>query len=535
MRKILHDQLRLVPNAIDHVHARELSQMSAILDQLPEAAKLVHADSVRRGGTQVDPSKGRDGMTAEQVLRALVVKQMKGYSYEELAFHLGDSNTYRTFCLLGIDQKAPTKSTLQKNIKRVSSETWDAINRKLMLYAAANGIEAGEKVRTDCTVVETNIHHPTDSSLLWDCVRVLTRLMSRANEDFGVGFADHRRRAKRRALGILNAKTNKQRLPLYRDLLKVTGRTVKNAERVAEELDAVAMPDMMALVRTGALAQEIRQVVELTKRVIDQTERRVLHGESVPAGEKLVSIFEPHTDIIVKDRRETLYGHKICLTAGASGLVTDVVIEEGNPADSTLAVKMVERQRDLYGKVPRQVSFDGGFTSRSNLAAIKELGVEDVAFSKRGALQITEMVKSTWVYRTLREFRAGVEGTISFLKRAFGLLQIDVRTGPLRCGAARDLLDLADLGHVLDRHLDGQVELLLLGRVDDRDRPEHRRGAALGGELVVNRLVRTDRLGTLRGWRFFDRAAVVPAASRRRVRARRFRGPAPRWACVPPR
>ena len=150
-------------------------------------------------------------------------------------------------------------------------------------------------------------------------------------------------------------------------------------------------------------------------------QRRVLAGESVPAAEKLVSIFEPHTDIIVKDQRETLYGHKICLTAGASGLVTDVVVEKGNPADSTLAVKMVERQRDLYGKAPRQVSFDGGFTSRSNLTAIKALGVSDVAFSKGRGLQIAEMVKSTWVYRCLRNFRAGVEGTISFLKRAFGL------------------------------------------------------------------------------------------------------------------
>jgi transposase, IS5 family len=101
--------------------------------------------------------------------------------------------------------------------------------------------------------------------------------------------------------------------------------------------------------------------------------------------------------------------------------VTDVVLEEGNPADSTLAVKMVERQRDLYGKAPRQVCFDGGFTSKSNLAAIKALGVKDVAFSKRGSLQITDMVKSSWVYRRLRDFRAGAEGIISFLKRAFGL------------------------------------------------------------------------------------------------------------------
>jgi len=173
--------------------------------------------------------------------------------------------------------------------------------------------------------------------------------------------------------------------------------------------------------RADALASELRRYVALTRRVISQTERRVLRGESVPATEKIVSIFEPHTDIVIKKNRETLYGHKICLTAGASGLVTDVVIERGNPADSTLAVRMIERQRDLYGVVPKQAAFDGGFTSAANLESIKALGVEDVAFSKGRGLSITDMVKSSWVYRCLRDFRAGIEGVISFLKRAFAL------------------------------------------------------------------------------------------------------------------
>lgn len=421
MRRIVPDQLHLVPAAIVHVHARELHKMSAVLDALPEAAALVHADLACRGGKSIDTTKGRDGMTAEQVLRTAVVKQMNSFSYEELAFHLADSSTYRSFCRLGIDERPLTRSRLQKNIKRVRAETWATINRKLVLYAAANGVEAGRKVRTDCTVVASNIHAPTDSSLLWDCVRVLVRLQGRAREDFGLSFSNHRRRAKRRAMGILNARSNEQRVPLYRDLLKVTDKTLNSAERIAVALDHAEPAEMRDLLRAGALAVELRHYIELTKRVVSQTERRVLRGESVPAAEKLVSIFEPHADIIVKDRRETLYGHKICLTAGASGLVTDVVIEEGNPGDVTLAVKMMERQRELYGRAPRQVSFDGAFASRANLAAIKELGVEDVAFSKGRGLSIGEMVKSTWVYKRLRDFRAGVEGTISFLKRVFGL------------------------------------------------------------------------------------------------------------------
>jgi transposase, IS5 family len=333
-------------------------------------------------------------MTAEQVLRACVIKQMNSFSYEELAFHLADSSSYRAFCRFGIDQTPPKKSRLQKNIKRVKAETWATINSKLVLYAAANGVESGSKIGTDCTVVESNIHAPTDSSLLWDCVRVLARLQRAARDDFGLIFNDHSRRAKRRAMAILNARTNEQRVPSYRDLLKVTGKTLKSAARIAGELEAVEPGDMRDMLRAGALAQELRRIVELTERVISQTERRVLKGESVPSIEKLVSIFEPHTDIIVKDRRETLYGHKICLSAGASGLVTDVVIESGNPNDTTLAVEMVARQKQLYGRAPRQVAFDGGFTSQGNLDAIKAMGVNDVAFSKGRGLSIEEMVKT---------------------------------------------------------------------------------------------------------------------------------------------
>lgn len=391
--------------------------MSAVLDQIVGAVEQIHADLIRRGGKEIDPNKGREGMTAEQVLRVLVVKQMNAFSYEDLAFHLADSTTYRSFCRFGIGENTPTKSALQKNLKCVSAETWEAIHRKVVLYAAAHGVEAGKTMRTDCTVVASNIHHPTDSSLLWDSVRVLVRKMSEAREHFGLDFTDHSRRAKRRALGILNAKSEQQRRPLYRDLLHVTEKTVRSAERIAGELDALSAKGGTVF----TLSKEIRHFIGLTNRVMAQTKRRVLEGDPVPAGEKVVSIFEPHTDILVKDRRETLYGHKVCLTGGASGLVSDAVIENGNPADSTLAVKMVQRQCEIYGKPPRQVTFDGGFTSRSNLGFIKDLGVEDVAFSKHGNLQIMEMVKSPWVYRRLRNFRAGIEGTISFLKRVFGL------------------------------------------------------------------------------------------------------------------
>ena len=421
MRKNLLDQLPLTPATIDHVHAIELAAMGDLLDQLPEAVALIHEDLCWRGKRRVDPAKGRHGMAAEQVLRAAVLKQHTGASYERLAFGLADSNTYRSFCRIGFNETPPTRSALQKNVKRVKAETWETIDKMFIAKAAQLGIEKGDKVRADCTVVESNIHHPNDSSLLGDCVRVLVRLMNKASKKFGLTFKNRRLRAKRRVLGISNAKSMKNRRPLYRDLVKVTEETLRQAQDIAEQLDHVHCDAASAVALAGTIQGEIRRYTPLVDQVLSQTERRVFRGESVPATEKVVSIFEPHTDIIIKGGRETEYGHKICLATGASCLVTDVVVEQGNPADITLATKMIERQKEIFGKAPKQASFDGGFATRTNLADIKALGVKDVAFHKRRGIEVEQMTSSQRVYKKLRSFRAGIEGSISFLKRVFGL------------------------------------------------------------------------------------------------------------------
>lgn len=421
MRQTQHEQLPIVPIVPVHEHARELQRMGALLNELPEIVELVHKDLIHRNGKRVDVTKGRKGMTAEQVLRAFIVKQITQYTYDELSFHLADSNTYRSFCRIGIGEDAPQKSTLQKNIKKIQPATLEEINLRIVLAAASKGIENGRMVRTDCTVVKSNIHAPTDATLLWDSVRVLVRLMHKSKKLFGFSFVSHKRAAKRQALAIRNAKSYKRRIPHYRKLLKTTKKTVSSAESIATKIRRLRGKKSGNVERRKKLAEEIREYIALTKRVIRQTERRVLRKESVPAQEKIVSIFEPHTDIIVKDRRDTHYGHKICLTTGKSGIITDVVIEKGNPADSTLAVPMIKRQCALYGKAPRQASFDGGFATKDNVVEIKQLGVNDAAFAKRRGIEITEMVKNARVYRKLRNFRAGIEGGISFLKRAFGL------------------------------------------------------------------------------------------------------------------
>ena len=166
---------------------------------------------------------------------------------------------------------------------------------------------------------------------------------------------------------------------------------------------------------------EAEKLIGLCDQILSQTERRVIQGEKVPVADKLCSIFEPHSDIIVKGSRDVQFGHKLNITTGKSGLVLDVVIENGNPADTAQLWPMLNRQKDIYGRAPRQAAADGGYASQDNLRQAKELGVKDVAFNKKKGLTVEAMVKSRWVYKRLTKFRAGIEGNISCLKRRYGL------------------------------------------------------------------------------------------------------------------
>jgi IS5 family transposase len=420
MRKNYKKQMPLTITSIDHPHAEELEGISQILDANPIIYQWVLQD-LTHSVTNVDT--GAEGMSAEQVLRAAIIKQMEGYSYEELAFHLLDSVCYRRFCRIGIAEKGFQKSALGNNIKAITPDTWEAINRILVAYGQDKGIEKGKQVRIDCTVVSSNIHEPTDSRLLWDCVRVLTRMLGQINERFDeldIPFSDHTRRAKRRMLEIMHAKSKKVRDKKYEDLLKVTHMTVNYALNAVSLLEAHSFNHSSLSAKPQELAEELKEMIQLTYKVIDQTTRRVIHDESVPAYEKIVSIFETHTDIIVKDRRDTFYGHKVCLTGGPSNLITDCLILDGNPADTELTDQMFDRHKEIYGHYPLKAALDGGFASKTNLDTAKGKGIKDVCFAKKRGLEEEEMCRSPWVYKRLRRFRAGIESGISWLKRCFG-------------------------------------------------------------------------------------------------------------------
>lgn len=395
-----------------HQIGRELKAMSAWLDGVgSKILDLVVGDLGDAGVMET----GRQGLPAESVLRCAVLKQYRQLSYGELAFHLEDSSSFRAFARLPL-LLCPKKSVLQKTISLIRAETWEQINWALLTDAKHEKIERGTVVRIDSTVCEALMHPPTDSSLLWDGVRVLTRLLKESVTLPGgaaVMWRNHKRLARKRAMAIIYSRGKDKKAKLYKDLIDATQATIASVRRVEQQLDIS--------IEGAAWRLEVAHYLPLIERVIDQTQRRVFAGEAVPASEKLVSLFEPHADIIVKKRREVQYGHKLNLATGKSGMILDIVVEDGNPADAARFLPMLERHVAFYGEPPRQSAADGGYASLANLKQAKAIGVSDVAFHKKCGLKIEDMAKSKWVYRRLRNFRAGIEAGISCLKRAYGL------------------------------------------------------------------------------------------------------------------
>jgi transposase, IS5 family len=407
------EQLCLVQPWIAHPHARELEVIGRILDSEPRIAARIEQELLH-GVT--NPDRGRLGMTGNQVLRVMVIKQLNSFSYEDLEFHLMDSASYRTFCGFGFLEPLPSRSALGENLKKVKAIALEEINQLLIRIAEQKKVEDGRKVRVDSTGVETNIHHPSDSTLLYDGVRVLARLLRKARKLNGFrAWRSYAKSAKLKMRAISKARKAEDRVELYKELLAASRRMIRYAEAGAE---ALGKEEGREAVR---VREKLVHFAGLLGQVIDQTERRVLKGETVPMEEKLVSMFEEHTKILPKRDRETVYGHKVNLTGGASGLILDCVVEDGNPADSTRCVPMLKRQEEVYGRLPREAAFDGGYASRENLRQAKELGVERVCFSKKGSLTVEEMTGSKRIYNALQRFRAGIEGGISYLKRVFGL------------------------------------------------------------------------------------------------------------------
>jgi IS5 family transposase len=410
-------QERTVQATIFEVFARhqigcELKAISGWLDGQRVLVSLVAGDLRREGLRQT----GRQGLPAETVLRCALLKQQRQLSYEELAFHLEDSASFGAFARLPLAW-SPKKSVLHRTISAIRPETWERINRALIADARQQKLEEGAMVRIDSTLTAALMHEPSDSALLWDAMRLMLRLLRRAArlpEAPAMRWHDRRRMAKRCATEIQYSRGKDHRRRLYRKLIAAVHATRAALQRAVSRLSGLS---------GGAVERwrgQVDHCLPLIARVLDQSERRVLRGQPVAAAEKLVSLFEPHADIIVKGSRDVQYGHKLNLVTGKSGLILDLVIEAGNPADAERFLPMLDRHIARCGAPPRQMAADGGYASRDNLQEAKARGVTDVAFHKKRGLAVAEMTQSPWVYRKLRNFRAGIEAGISCFKRAYG-------------------------------------------------------------------------------------------------------------------
>ncbi len=397
----------------EHKTGKELKAISQILDDSPKIYELAAKDLIRENIKRT----GRKGLTVENVVRCAFLKQYLQMTYEELSFHLEDSQSIRAFARL--EGKTPKKSALQNTITSIRANTWEQINHTILELSLIRGVEDGNKIRIDSTVTESNIHYPRDNTLLWDSVRVIIRLLEVAKKLDGapiINYCNRSRKAKRLSLSIRTAKEKKRR-KYYRELIRIAKEELNYLLYASQQLAQSNVVDL----NYDSWLSEVSHYVTLITKIIDQCQRRIFDGVNVQASEKIFSLFEQHTDIIAKTNRDIKFGHKLNLTTGKTGLILDTVIEKGNPADSKRLVPMLKRQVDIYGVAPDKASADGGYASKENLSEAKQIGVKDMAFHKKRGIAIEDMVKSKWVYKQLRNFRAGIEANISCLKRSYGL------------------------------------------------------------------------------------------------------------------
>jgi IS5 family transposase len=403
----------------------------AELDRLLEDDDLfqqVRADLARRRPKSA--VTGRPGTPVEAILRLLIIKHLYGWSYAEVEQFVNDSVVLRQFCRLYLEPM-PDHTTLLRWANCIRPATLHALLDRVTDLARARKVTRGRKLRTDTTVVETDIHYPSDSTLLADGVRVLSRLVKRAkgvlaggDADAAAWFRDRTRSAATLARRVGETmvhgrqKTEQERRRLYERLLTVARASLRQAARVRDRLATVA----------GAAASRLRDGLDrfrpLAERVVDQATRRVLHGERVPANEKVLSLFEPHTALIRrgKARRPAEFGRKVQLDEVEGGLVTRYAVLDGNPHDAGLLPASLRHHRRRFARAPDTLTADRSFATQVNIRRAKRAGVRRVALPAFAGRRLADrsIERQRWFRRAYR-FRVGCEGRISLLRRRFGL------------------------------------------------------------------------------------------------------------------
>jgi IS5 family transposase len=421
--------LRVFPDIYVDMADLALDPLLAAMDQVLDDEKLVLIvwnDYVTRRPHCL--TTGRRSTPVEASIRLQAVRRLYGWSYRQVHVQVKGSLALRQFTRL-YGHSVPNHATMNDWERALHPATVRLINQRVVELAVAYGVTEGKKLRTDGTVTETNIHYPTDSSLLEDSVRVVGRMLSAGRELVGKRpdvskrlFVNHTRSVRRLAREIGRAARKKgadftpKMQKLYRKLLRTTQETLDHARQ------AIPIIRRYGGLAGEGLADNLWHYLPLVERVIDQTRRRVVQRESVPASEKLVSLFEPHTAIIKRGKpapRDTEFGRKIMLDEVDGGIIADYRILRGNPPEAEQFQDSLDNHQDLFHHPPELAATDRGIASPANEDAARHAGVKQVALPQSGQRtpERIEHERQAW-FRLAQRFRAGIEGRISVLKRA---------------------------------------------------------------------------------------------------------------------
>jgi IS5 family transposase len=378
-------------------------------------------------------TRGRRAAPAEMVLRLLVLKHLRNWSYAILEREVRANLVYRHFTRIGGD-KVPDAKTMGRWGVAVGPKVIEALHRRLIAIAQQQHVVEGRTMRVDTTVVETNIHYPTDSSLLGDGVRVLTRTMKRVAAivgQVGATLCDRRRSVTRRLWEIgriarsKGAQRQEKLTGAYQHLLSATGRVVGQAKRFSREIGAGVKRtvNVMKQAALEGLRQELDTFVPRVQQVMRQTRARVFGGDT-HVEDKLLSLFEPSTEVIRKGKagKPNEFGKMVKLQEAEHQIITDYVVYEKRPSDSDLLIPALEAHEQALGRVPRLVAADAGFYSMKNEAAAQAKGVTRVCIPHRSTKNAERKreQKKRW-FRNGQKWRTGCEGRISVVKRRHGL------------------------------------------------------------------------------------------------------------------
>lgn len=400
----------------------ELAVIDTILNNHPEIIETVRKDIT--GGKEGSNIGRQDMPTVEQIVRAAIYKEMKNLTYRELEYEQHDSRMCEIFVKLD-DRKPFSFEAYQKYISRISGESLNKVMVAINKIAMGEGIEDGRSIRTDSTVVETDIHYPTNNSLIWDCIKTIDRLLKKLKESgVEIKVRSYKKQAKKTHYKLNNTKEKEKREEEFKKQLKLLRSSINQAERA---LTATLPRTLEGWIEAQAIMKELRELLPKTEKVYDISWRHEILGKAVRTKEKIFSIYEDHTDIIVKGKREAEFGHKVNLATGRSNLILDCRVLEGNPSDSTLYMEVIDCIHGTYGIVPRDMATDGGYASKDNARMAQEKGIVNIVFNKIvGSLK--NIVRSKNIETRLKKWRSGMEAVISNLKRGYELFRCEWKT-----------------------------------------------------------------------------------------------------------